>query len=456
MVVQRDQPVHIWGRAHYGEKVVVRFRGETRETAADGVGRWSVHFSPRAAGGPFDVRIEASNAIVLRDVLVGDVWLAAGQSNMEWPVRWAANPDAEIARSRHPGVRLFRAMHRVSDYPYEDTWGKTWADCGPESAADFSAVGYHFGRMLQDHVKVPVGVIQTAWGGTPIDAWTNLRAITADPALLPSLAEWARMMEKHSMDQLRYQRALREWKARRDGSEEPGKPHGPFWKPGGIYNAMVAPLTQYPIRGVIWYQGESNTPPERAPIYGRLFQTMIQDWRRAWGSDFPFLFVQLANYNATPDSMWPELREAQRQALSLEKTAMAVAIDIGEPDDIHPKNKQEVARRLWLAARAVAYGEQLEHMGPLLRQAARQGASVRLWFDHASGLNAQHGILKGFEVAGATGEFVPAKARIDGATVIVSSPGVPEPARVRYAWKDNPECNLYNSAGLPASPFRWP
>jgi sialate O-acetylesterase len=221
--------------------------------------------------------------------------------------------------------------------------------------------------------------------------------------------------------------------------------------PAGLYNAMIAPLTPFPIRGAIWYQGESNASARRAPLYGRLFQAMIRDWRRAWGiGDFPFLFVQLANYKTSPDSAWPELREAQLQTLALRNTGMAVTIDIGNPDDIHPTNKQDVGLRLALAARAIAFGEKLEYSGPLFRQATQEGASLRVWFDHAAGLRGS----KGFEIAGADRKYVPAEAKIDGATVLVSSPAVTAPVYVRYGWADVPDCDLFNGARLPASPFR--
>lgn len=455
MVVQRGLPVHIWGRADPDESVSVTFRGETRTAAADAFGQWSLYLAPGEAGGPFELTIAGRNTLVLKDVLVGEVWIAAGQSNMEWPLRWAARPETEIAGASHPRLRLYRAMHRVSEYALDDLYGKAWTECRPESAADFSAVGYHFGRFLSEALGVPIGLVQMAWGGTPVDSWTSLGAITADAALMPALAEWAKIMARHPAALLRYQREVRDWKA---PAERPVKPVGPEspWKPGAIFNGMVAPATRYPIRGVIWYQGESNTSPERAPLYGRLFRTMIEDWRRAWGQgDFPFLFVQLAGYRPTEESRWPEVREAQRQALALANTAMAVAVDLGEPDNIHPKNKQEVGRRLALAARAVAYGERIAYSGPLFRQATREGASLRLWFDHAGGLAARGGALKGFEIAGADRKYAAAAARIEGATVVVSSPAVPAPVHVRYGWDDFPDGNLYNAAGLPASPFRY-
>jgi sialate O-acetylesterase len=467
MVMQRGQPVHVWGKADAGEAVSASFRGETKAAAADALGQFSLYLSPGAAGGPFDLTIRGSNEIVLKDVLVGDVWVAAGQSNMEWPVRWAAEPEAEIAAAGHPRIRLFRAMHRVSEFAFDDLYGNPWAPCGPESVADFSAVGYHFGRFLQERLDVPIGLIQIAWGGTPIDSWTSYSAITADAALMPALAEWAKLMRNHPAALLRYHQECLRWEAAAAKAKAahkpftepvPVKPVGPEspWKPGAIFNAMVTPAAAYPVRGVIWYQGESNTSAERAPLYGRLFRTMIDDWRRAWNQgDFPFLFVQLAGFTTTPDSRWPELREAQRGALGAANTAMAVAIDLGERDNIHPKNKREVGRRLSLLARALVYGEQLVYSGPLFRRTTREDSVLRIWFDHTGGgLAAQGGALRGFEVAGADRRWMPAAARIEGDTVAASSPSVPAPLYVRYGWADFPDCNLYNVEGLPAAPFR--
>lgn len=465
MVVQRELPVHIWGKAEPGEAVSVAFRGVERRANADALGRWSIYLPPGAAGGPFPMTIRGNNTIVFRDILVGEVWVASGQSNMEWPIAWAGNAKAEIAASAHPRIRLVRAMHKVSDYPQPDLVGHMWRECSPESAQGFSAVAYHFGRLLQEKLGVPIGLIQTAWGGTPLDAWTSAEAISADPALMPVFSEWNKLMQKHPLDLLRYHRAAKDWEkeaerlkaAKKPLPPVPEKPAGPVgpWRPGGLFNAMVAPITPFAIRGVIWYQGEANTDPARAPYYGRLFQTMIQDWRRAWGlGDFPFLYVQLANYLA-PDGAWPELREAQLRALALRNTAMAVTIDIGTPESIHPPDKKTVGLRLSLAARAIAYREDVEFSGPLPRQVTNEGAALRVWFDHADGLTARGATVKGFEVAGADGKFEPAEARIEDGAVVVRSAAVLEPVWVRYAWLDNPECNLFNSAGLPASPFRF-
>lgn len=465
MVIQRGLPVHVWGKAAPGENVAVTFRGETKSSMADDAGRWSVYLTPAEAGGPYEISVKGKNTITLTDVLVGDVWIGSGQSNMEWPLSRAANGQAEVAAAKYPKIRLFHAMHRVSDYPLDDIYGKGWEPCTPETAADFSAVAYFFGRHLHDQLNVPVGIIQSAWGGTPVEAWTSLKAISSDASLMPVFSEWARMTDKHALALARYELQLREWeaavaKAKAAGQPEPrrpGQPNGPggSWTPAGLYNAMIAPLTPFPIKGAIWYQGESNASPRRAPVYARLFQTMIRDWRDAWRvGDFPFLFVQLANFKTSPDSQWPELREAQLQTLALKNTGMAVTIDIGNPDDIHPTNKQDVGKRLALAARAIAYGEKLEYSGPLFRQATQEGAALRVWFDHAAGLTAKGGALAGFEVAGADKKYAPAEARIEGATVVVSSAAVPVPVYVRYAWSDTPDATLFNGAGLPASPFR--
>jgi sialate O-acetylesterase len=344
----------------------------------------------------------------------------------------------------------------VAHYPLDDVRGE-WVQCSPESVPNFSGVGYYFARHLHQQLKIPVGVIQTAWGGTPAEAWTSVTSLAADPALLSVFSDWGKMTEDYAAQITRYPLMVKQWeaaasKAKAEGREPPRRPAPPTdpanhqWMPGGLYNAMIAPLTPYAIRGAIWYQGESNAGKKRSYVYRRLFPAMIQDWRNAWGAgDFPFLFVQLANFGKNvPTSQWPELREAQAMTLQLANTGMAVTIDIGNPNDIHPTNKQDVA-----------YGEKIPYSGPVFRRAVREGASLRLWFDHTeAGLSAKGGELRGFEIAGRDGQFTAAAARIDGASVVVSSPALHEPVSARYAWAESPECNLYNSAGLPASPFR--
>jgi sialate O-acetylesterase len=465
MVLQRGLPVHVWGRANSGEAVSVTFRDNTRLATADSLGSWSVYLPPSEAGGPFDLMVKAENTILLRDVLVGDVWIASGQSNMEFRLREALNSATEIAAANRPRIRLFQVNNRVADHPMDDVDAKPWAPCSPETARNFSAVAYFFGRHLEEKLFVPIGLISSSWGGTPAESWTSLHALTSDAALMPVFSEWSKMSDDLTRTRLRREKQLTDWRAAVDRAQSEGKPSPgrPWaandegeWAPSSLFNAMIAPLTRFPIRGAIWYQGESNASAERAGLYRRLFGTMIQDWRRAWGvGDFPFLFVQLANFTTGSGARWPELREAQTQTLQLTNTGMAVTIDIGESKDIHPKNKQDVGLRLALAARAVAYAEPIEYSGPLFKTATPEGDAIRVYFDHTGrGLQAKSGDPRGFEIASSDRKFVPAEVRIDGRTVVVRSAFIASPRYVRYAWKDDPSCNLYNAEGLPASPFR--
>jgi sialate O-acetylesterase len=416
------------------------------------------------AGGPGDVTISGHNTITVHDVLVGEVWIGSGQSNMEMATIRVNNAEQEIASANFPQIRLFTVKKKVSDTPLDDVEG-SWQLCSPESVAHFSAVGYFFSRDLHQRLHQPVGFIHTSWGGTPAQSWTSRGALESEPALKFILDDWATTLERYPDAQQRYEEQLARWKqateaARADKQQAPAQPRPPVGPghqntPAGLYNAMIAPIVPYTIRGATWYQGESNASAARAYAYRRLFRLMIEDWRQAWGEgDFPFLFVQLANFKANP--WWPVLRESQNNTLELRNTGMAVIIDIGESNDIHPKNKQDVGKRLALAACATVYGEKVEYSGPMFRRLSAEGSTLRLWFDHAGGgLQARGGAgLTGFTIAGSDGKFVPAEARIDGTTVLVSSAAVPEPAAVRYAWEDDPVCNLINQEGLPASPFR--
>ncbi len=436
MVLQADQPVHVWGSAEPGEEVSISFRNRNLKIATSESGNWSAYLPPSRAGGPFTLAVQGNNRVTIRDVFVGEVWIASGQSNMVWPLSRSDDAEAEIAAARHPGIRYFKVDLETADEPQDDVSGE-WQVVSPDTAAEFSGVGYFFARHLNGTLEVPVGIIQSAWGGTPAEAWTSRASLSEDPLLAELITA--------------YDRAATAPESRQ---REPRPQH----EPTALFNAMIAPLTSYSIRGAIWYQGENNGNRGQGVLYRRLFRTMIEDWRHAWAlGNFPFLFVQLANYGKVPaTATWPELREAQSMALGLAHTGMAVTIDIGNPTDIHPRNKQDVGRRLALAARAVAYGENdLDHSGPIFRQATWEGPQVRLWFDHtAAGLEARDGSLRGFEVAGPTGEFRVATARIDGGTVVLSHPEVSAPSRARYGWAAAPDVNLFNSAGLPASPFR--
>jgi len=469
MVIQRGLPVHIWGMAAPHEAVAVAFRGETKSATADDDGRWSVYLSPGEAGGPFQLDITATNTIVLNDILVGDVWLASGQSNMEFPMSELVNSQTEIAAAQYPKIRLFMVKHKPADYPFENVESKGWAACTPEAVADSSAVAYFFARHLQQKLGVPIGLVESFWGGTAAESWTSLHALSADASLMPVFAARAKTVDAESATVLRQQREEQEFAQAVAQAKAEGKPmpawrwHPDFaaWAPAALYNGMIAPLTPFAIRGVIWYQGEANSGPDRAPLYARLFQTMIRDWRNAWNEgDFPFLFVQIANWNTAPEALWPEVRDAQRQALALKNTGMAVTIDIGDPENIHPKNKQDVGLRLALAARAIAFGEKIEWSGPLYRELTQEDHALRVWFDHAAGLMAKGattpGGVTGFELAGSDGKYSPAEAKIEGESVVVSSAVVPKPVSVRYGWAANPACNLFNKEGLPASPFQAP
>ena len=463
MVLQRGVPVRIWGTASPGESVRVAFQGQDVTAAAAADGKWEVWLAPLAASGPFDLTIAASETQVVHDVLVGEVWLGSGQSNMEFVLSNAVNHDEEIAHSSYPLMRLFKVKHLVADQPAADVEG-SWQICGPETARRFSAVEYFFGRRLFEELRVPMGLIESDWGGTPAQSWTSKPALDADPALKYVTDEWTTVLANYPAAKERYDRSIEQWSksveaAKAEGKTPPNRPGPPVGPghpntPAGLYNGMIAPLTPYAIRGVIWYQGESNASEMHAYRYRRLFSDMIEDWRKQWGEgDFPFLFVQLANYHA--NAWWPILRESQTATLALRNTGMAVAIDVGESRDIHPKNKQDVGARLALAALHIAYGKPMEYSGPQFRQATREKSAVRIWFDHADGMQAKGGAaLAGFTIAAADGTFVPAEGRIEGSSILVSSQQVADPVAVRYAWADDPTCNLVNQAGLPAVPFR--
>jgi sialate O-acetylesterase len=464
MVMQRGLPLHFWGWADPGENVTVTLDGQTASATAGRLGKWSLYLPVHAAGGPFTVDVKGSNAVSLDDVMIGDVWFASGQSNMEMPLKGfignavIKNSAAEIQAASQPTLRLLRIQKKTSNFPVSD-YQDVWTTCTPQSAADFSAVAYFFGRHISAKENVTVGLIDSTWGGTPAEAWTSYQGLTADAALMPVFSAWGGMMDEQTDAPL-----LQAFDNRADAQAEKAhlpkpkhewRPEPASWGPAALYNGMVAPAIGYGIKGAIWYQGEANAGAERAALYDKVFGAMIMDWRRHWQQgNFPFLFVQLANYKTSPSSLWPTLREAQRRTLSLVNTGMAVTIDVGDPENIHPADKQSVGERLALAARSIAYGETLEFSGPIFRQAGAEQHAMRVWFDHAGGLTAKGADSpSGFEVAGDDRKYSPATAKLDGETVIVSSPAVAEPRYVRYGWKDVPLVNLYNGAGLPASPF---
>ncbi len=467
MILQAERPIHLWGWADPGERVEADFRGRTASTVAGENGRWSLYLAPESAGGPYALRISGKNRIDLEDVLVGEVWVGSGQSNMVWMLRNSNDADDEILAADYPEIRLFKVKLDTAQRPKEDVEGE-WMVCSPGSVAEFSAVGYFFARHLHRKTGKPFGVIQSAWGGTPAQAWTTRKSLDEDPALHRFLDDWARVERNYPRAMARHEQALQRWRRQaveaRSAGKAPGRRpqppqgRGHHHQPAVLYNAMIAPLTPFAVRGFIWYQGENNASRGQGYIYGRLFRTMIEDWRERWRlGSLPFLFVQLANYGRVPEiAQWPELRESQNNTLELANTGMAVTIDIGNPTDIHPRNKQDVGLRLALAARAVAYGERdLVFSGPAYRQMTQENGKLRLWFDHiGSGLVLKKDVGQAFQIAGPDGRFHKAEAVVEGPTVVLSSPHVEHPAAARYAWAASPNAALFNQEGLPASPFR--
>lgn len=607
MVLQRGKPVPVWGWADPGTPVTVSTHDQSAAATAGPDGRWTATLAPLTVGEPFTLAVNSGDTTVaFTDVLAGEVWICSGQSNMEWTLRRVENAAAEVAAADLPQIRVVRIPRVNHPAPLDDITPAAWKVCSPETARGFTAVGYFFGRGLHEALNVPVGLIDSNWGGTPIEAWTSGDALKSHPAFTEKIEPiqafgadpqavaqgkqrvdtWKAQLTAAYSDQddtwkapdlddsdwntlnvpgawesrgypdmdgtMWYRRTVELSAAQAgqaatlafgkidhtaaaylNGTQLPGKnssrkahrfnvPAGALqpgrntlalrvsdrsgpgglmgkadathlaladntriplagpWKvrptkqtaqltpPAsrafyekkqitGLYNAMIHPLAPYALRGVIWYQGESNA--SRATQYRDLFPRMIQNWRAHWGEPLPFYWVQLANFRAPADqpgpSDWAQLREAQSMTLSLPHTGQAIAIDIGDAKDIHPKNKQDVGARLARLALAHDYGHDIAYSGPVFRSMRIQGHTAHLTFDHAQGLTARGGPLKRFEIAGADGVFVWANAKVDGHTVVVHSPAVAEPVAVRYAWADNPEgCNLTNAAGLPASPFR--
>lgn len=452
MVLQRGVPARVFGSASPAEAVSVTYRGQTARTVADALGRWEVWLQPLAPGPAAAMTIAGTNTITIADVLVGDVWIGSGQSNMQWAVRQSDNAAAEVAGAKCPDIRLFYVPRAPSAVPVEDVKAK-WVVCSPETIGEFSAVLYYFGRTMNQDLKVPMGLIHSSWGGTPIASWISGPSLVTNSRLEPMLAFWANVIAQYPDASLRHQQAVRQWEAKGSRGTRPAAPMGPGHphEPTSLFNGMIAPLVKYTIKGALWYQGETEAGRAQGHVYGEALMTLVRDWRRAFGQgDFPFYWVQLANYaNAAKNGHWMRVQEGQVTATALRHTGVAVINDIGNPTDIHPTNKQDVGRRLaWLAQGKAA--------SPLYRQATREGGALRVWFDHVGeGLAVRGGgALKGFQIAGADGKYVAASARIDGASVVVSSPDVASPRSVRYAWDYNPDANLANTAGLPASLFR--
>lgn len=467
MVLQQGAEAPIWGWADPGESVTVKIGAATKSTTADSEGDWSIKLPIQQPGDPTTLTISGKNEITIQDVLIGEVWLGSGQSNMAMTVSRSLHFDEEKAKSDLPQIRQFKENSASANEPQKQGKG-AWIICTPNTVGNFSGTLFFFGRDVHQSLGVPVGLINSSVGGTPIEAWIDVDAQRATPALASYFAivdeTVARMTSPEAMAQHQKQLAAWEKKAAAAKAEKKPAPRKPLdprdvagrkGNIGGLYNGKIAPLVPYTIKGALWYQGEANSTPEKAGFYQHQLPLLVSDWRKKWGSDFPFAWAQLPNFgDASRD--WPTMREAFLKTLSLPKTGMAVTIDVGDAKDIHPKNKQAVGQRLALWALGTVYGKDVPATsGPLPAGHEIQGSEVMLKFTHTNGgLVAKGGDLTGFIIAGEDQQWHPATARIDGETVIVSSPEVSSPTAVRYAWENDPQCNLFNGGGLPASPFR--
>ena len=480
IVLQRDRTIPVWGTAAAYENVTVKLLKQKKTVQADSSGMWMVYLDALKAGGPFEMTITSdTNTIIFKDVYIGEVWLCSGQSNMDMTVAkenryWCGvnNEEQEVAQAEYPLIRVFDVNFNPKDEPQQEIAGE-WEICSPRTAGHFSAAAYFFARQIHKKLKVPVGLLTTAYGASTAEAWTSHQALEANNQTKFLLDDYTKKCEDYDSGnaQKKYDEALKKWnedsaQAKAEGKNPPRKPQMPRnphldqHSPCVLYNGMVYPLVPYAIRGAIWYQGESNGPTKK--IYDVIMETMIKDWRQRWGQgDFPFLYVQLANFGEKTTDR-PALgggmtliREKQLKNLSIPNTAMTVTIDIGNANNIHPKNKQDVGLRLSLQARALAYGQDITYSGPVYNYMLIEGDKIRLHFKHVGkGLIAKDGKLDGFAIAGEDRKFVWADAKIEDDTIIVSSAKVKKPVAVRYGWDKNPIISLYNKDGLPASPFR--
>lgn len=454
MVVQRDKSVMVWGWADPGEAIAVSVDGKSLnedtafksvavKTKASRKGRWIVTLQPFPEENVCSIRIVGKNTVTIKDVLVGEVWVCSGQSNMQWSVAASDNPQEEIANADHPHIRLFHVPRKPAGVPVKDVQAK-WEVCSPKTVSGFSAVAYYFGRQLNENLKTPIGLIHTSWGGTRIEPWTP-------PEGFASVPETRGFLLNTTRAHLNYIEQLE------SGRKESKHGLNSHTQPTGLYNGMVAPLVPYSIRGAIWYQGESNRGDGLA--YEQKMHALINGWRQVWGQgDFPFYYVQLAPYRYRGDSkLLPLIWEAQTNVLKMKNTGMAVTVDVGNVRDIHPRNKQAVGKRLALWALAKDYGRKdLVYSGPLYKSHKVEDGAIRVEFDHTgSGLVSRDDkSLSWFEVAGKDGKYVKADAKVDGKNVVVSSGTVSDPLHVRFGWDELAEPNLSNKEGLPASPFR--
>lgn len=484
MVLQQKQTNPIWGWDVPGTVVTVKFGAQTVTGKADEKGKWSVKLDPvPASAKPAAMSIQGTARRDLKNILVGEVWVCSGQSNMGFTVNRALDADLEMAMAKYPSMRLI-SVPQVGTQEIQDDFKGQWEPCSPQNVGDFSAVGFFFGRVLHEMLDVPVGLIDNAWGGSSAEAWVRRDVLEKDKRFADLIAKWRKTEAEFTPEAFEKQKAAHQqkvaaWVAARREALKTGKPVPPNpprppqnpmtgqHRPGNLYAGVLHPTIGYGIKGVIWYQGESNS--SRAYEYYDLFPLMIQHWRDEWKQgDFSFYWVQLADYKAEQlqpgDSDWAELREAQTKTMSLLKnTGQAVITDLGESNDIHPRNKRDVAERLARWALAKDYGFKVPYRSPELKEAKFAGGKALLTFDHASfGLRTLDiDEPKGFAICGDDKKWVWGKAVIVGGSkhgtnqIEVSSPAVPKPVAVRYAWADNPVCNVYSfDGGLPLTPFR--
>ncbi|MFD0941096.1 sialate O-acetylesterase [Pedobacter boryungensis] len=467
MVLQQKSSISLWGWANPDEKitVVASWDHQKAEVITNTNGEWLVKLKTPTAGGPFTITISGTNKIEIKNVLVGEVWLCSGQSNMEFPLQkttpsWKTgivNYESEIAKANYPNIRMFTVKQTVAQEPQQDVEGK-WEVCSPATAGKFSAVAYYFGLELTRSLNCPIGLIHSSWGGTPAESWVKKEVLEKDTALISILTNYDKDVRSYKAVDSTYQNALTKWKedkAKNPSSTvvAPKKPVEPTKNSKSatkLYNGMIAPLIPFTIKGVIWYQGESNSG--RAYQYRKLFPALINSWRSDWKTDFPFYFVQIAVHY----QQLPEIREAQLFTMqSTPQTGMAVITDVGDSLNIHPTNKEVPGHRLALWALAKTYNQtQLVYSGPLYQSMRVEGNNIILKFRYADGLLAKGDTLTEFTIANSNQQFIPATAVIKGDEIWVSSPSIKKPIAVRFAWKNFCRPNLYNAAGLPASPFR--